>query len=844
MAAEAATLDNPVRFASRVTSTVPDGAKKAAATGRRAKVDAYLARARDEFRLSADSESENRREMLEDDRFRASDMWPDDIKRDRLKDGRPCLTIDRITAPIRQLTGEERKSRPSIQINPRGGGADRDTADLFEGLARAVQNDSHSEIAYDWAYEKAVTIGLGWIRLYTEYESDESFDQVIKIDWVENPFCIYADPSATKWDKRDGRFLFAKSWVPADTFARKYGDDKLKALTEMSSTGDSDPNWYTETEGCAVAEYWHEEFVDAEIAQLPDGKVVDAADLSPKERAALHPSQLRQVQRRRITQAVISGADILEGNDDLTGGRVWMGTFIPFIPIYGEVLNVDGKRVYRGLVRTARDPQRMFNIWESAATEMIALAPKAPFIIAAGQIGKFGDKWDTANSRNWSYLPYEPVDSESGHVLPMPQRNAVEPPIRAIMEGLRQADLDIRATTGFYDASDPHATNADQSGRAILARTQQGSVSNIGFLDNFERGLTFLAEQFVDLAPHVYDRPGRILQILGMDDASSLMQLGPVPQAPVTSRIAGAVSGFASRMGARMTGQPAPQAPAGPKVVTLAHGRYNPVVTVGASYATKRQETVSTLLDLFKSFPPAAQVGADILLDNMDAPGMKQLAERMKKMLPPQLQDPAEGEEPIPAHAQQQIAQMQQALQELQQQHAQAVEIIRTKKVESDARERIAAGNNQATIAVAEARFGSEANKLALGQAFAKFTQEVELLHQRMLSEAEGTQDAVMAGADAAHERAMSAQTAGQDQAAAAQGAGADAAAAGQQQGADAAAQASDQAHQTAQSASDQTHQASMADRTAGHAADAAKAAAATAVKMAALKPKPGGGTK
>jgi hypothetical protein len=799
----------------QVRSTVPDQAARSAQTSKRAKIDALLARARDQFRLSADADSANRAEMLEDERFRASDMWPADILRDRLAEGRPCLTIDRISGPIRQMTGEERKARPTIQISPRGSGADRETADLLEGIARTIQNDSHAEVAYDWAYEKAVSIGLGWIRLYTEYESDDSFDQAIKIGWVENPFCVYTDPAAATWDKRDGRFAFVKAWIPTDTFERKYGTEKLHALQDFSSTGDADPNWYSETEGCAVAEWFYEEFVPGEIAQLPDGRVIDAAQLDAATRASLPPKAIRTIQRRRILWCKISGTDILEGNVELDGGRVWAGKWIPLAPVYGEVLNIDGKRITRGIVRTARDPQRMFNIWESAATEMIALAPKAPFIIAAGQVGKWKDRWDTANSKNWSYLPYEPVDSVDGHVLPMPQRNAVEPPIQAIMVGLKQADIDIRAVTGFYDATDPGATNADQSGKAILARTQQGSITNVGFLDNLQRSLTFIGEMIVDLAPHVYDRPGRIVQVLGMDDTSSLVQLGPAPPPPMMSAMADKVRGFASRVGTMMSGAPAPTPAPTPKIVTLQAGRYATVVTVGSAPATKRQETVSTLLELFKAFPPAAVAGMDILIDNMDAPGMKQLAERLRKALPPQFQDAQDGEMPIPPQAQAEIAKGQQLVQLLGGQLQQANELLKNKKMELVSRERIAMMTTQASVAVAMAKLGSDADRAILDREFQRFTQQVDLMHDRMLSEAEGTQDAVMAGADAAHQRTMAADSAQTD-----------ATAAGAAAQTDTAAADADRTHARSMASDTQAHQRGMASDQARYAAQAAEAAA------------------
>src|SRR5262245_38513594 len=143
----------------------------------------FLATSRRRWQLANDAESEMRKEALEDDRFRAGDHWPTEIRDQRIRDQRPCLTIDKLSQPIRQITNQEREGRPAIQINPVSGGANQATAEIQQGLIRQIEQHSYADVAYDWAFEGAVTHGWGYFRVLTEYESDQSFDQVIKIDW-------------------------------------------------------------------------------------------------------------------------------------------------------------------------------------------------------------------------------------------------------------------------------------------------------------------------------------------------------------------------------------------------------------------------------------------------------------------------------------------------------------------------------------------------------------------------------------------------------------------------------------------------------------------------------------
>src|SRR6185503_5404552 len=204
----------------------------------------------------------------------------------------------------------------------------------------------------------------------------------------------------------------------------------------------------------------------------------------------------------------------------------WAGRFIPIVPVYGdEVIDEAGKRWFRSLIRDARSAQEMFNYWRTITTELIALAPKAPWI---GEEGAFDadPNWDTANSTSHAKLEY-------AKGAPPPQRQPFAGvPAGALQEALNAND-DMKSIIGIYDASLGARSN-ETSGRAILARQREGDVSTFHFIDNLSRAIRHGGRILIDLIPKVYSTE-RIVRILGEDLAPATVRIAPTGR-PVTEQ--------------------------------------------------------------------------------------------------------------------------------------------------------------------------------------------------------------------------------------------------------------------------------------------------------------------
>lgn len=709
-------------------------------TEEKKQIKLLLQEVKDRFKLASEAETERRSEALDDTKFRVGDQWPFEVKSRRDQDGRPCLTINRIPQFLRAVTNEQRQNRPAIQINPIGDNADKGTAEVIEGLIRHIESQD-ADIAYDTAFdEAAATGGPGWIRVSTKYVDNTSFDQEITIEAVKNPASVYADPHHMDPAGRDLNWVIIVEDLSEADYKAQYPKSELAGLPDFMTVGDRTAGWISKKH-IRIAEYYYKEPFERTLVQYEDNFITYKDQLPQTEPAPLDtlapptpeesidlpgippvqpgqpatppllPQSLPQtgpgagpgapppqppqdhgkviaervVQDVKVRWAKINAMERLDYRDD------YKGKYIPMIPVIGESVTVDGKEKLMGVIRFAKDAQRAYNYWTSAETEMIALAPKAPYILEAGQIAGYEDIWKNLNNKNYAYLPYKGT-SVGDKVAPPPQRAQWEPPIQAISLARSQAADDLKSTTGLYDAS-LGAQGNETSGRAILARQHEGSVANFHLSDNLARSIRHVGRVIVDLIPHVYDAP-RVTRIIGREQQQRTVNI----QSSVNPNV-----------------PPPPQDQPDDDIqhiYDVGMGKYDVSVTTGPSFNTMRQEAVASMLQLTQSYPQIAQFAGDLMVKNMDWPGAQEIAKRLKAMLPQQLQDADEdksGEQPkIPPQVQQAIQQLTAQNEQLSKGLHQLLDEREKKILELASRERIAALQTQAALIGTEAKLMSQ----------------------------------------------------------------------------------------------------------------------------------------
>lgn len=638
-----------------------------------AEPDTILADAQDAYKECEEAWSEQSTRELEDRKFSrlgGEHQWPEQVVRQRQIDGRPCHTTNFLDAFVKQVVNNCRQNKPAIKVHPVDDIADPDTAEVFSGLIRNIEATSDADVAYDRAVECAVDGGRGYFRINTKYTTDDTFDQDIVIESIGNPDSVKMDPYTTAADSSDWNVCFVLDSLSEKKFKREY-----KGAVESSFTTDDysrlEAPWY-QAKMIGVAEWWSREDIKRQIiacsldeippalrASLDADKLmadtglnlaiaedqVHVIDLKVYEAnkdlfdalGAKMIGKPRTVPSYKVTQRIISGVEVLETVE-------WAGKYIPIIPVYGDEVNIEGKRHFQSLITHAKDPQRRFNYWDSAATEMVALQPKAPYVgEEEAFLGVDAEKWANANTTSYAYLSH-PKNTQA----PQRQPPAVMPAAE-IQQSIRAHD-DIKATTGIYDASLGQRSN-ETSGKAILARQNQGNTGTFHFSDNQSRGIRQGGRVIIDLIPHVFSA-ARVVRTLGPD--------GKTPR-NVPLKTPTQVPG--------PDGQPKQeQGPDGQmvaisKIYDLTVGKYDLTVSAGPSYNSRREEAASQMIELIRAYPQAAPLIGDLLAKNLDWPGADEIAARLKAMLPAQATG---GESPDLVAAKQQLEQLSAVLKQLQ----------------------------------------------------------------------------------------------------------------------------------------------------------------------------------
>ena len=591
--------------------------------------DDLIKEAQEAFEAIAQHERDNRKAWEDDIDFALNEnQWPEQIRRQRELEARPCLTVSKLAAMGRQVVNDARQNKPGIIVHPADDNADPETAEVFNGIIRNIEVTSNAEVAYDTALEHAVFGGFGYFRINTAYTSDDTFDQDIVIERISNPLSVYGDCYSEAADSSDWNTCFVTDLMTKAQFEKQYkGGDPV--------SWEQDGAWRTvqapwlEDDMVMVAEYWKREDVPRKVLLLSDQSIVGADEYVQNqglyEAMGVQVVSERTVRSHKVTQRVLSGAEELSKVE-------WAGRYIPIIPVYGSEVNFKGKRSWRSLIRGSKDSQRMFNYWRTTSTELVALAPKAPFIGRKGAFDTDQQKWATANTNAHAYLEYDGPE--------MPQRQPFAGiPAGALQEALNAAD-DIKATMGIYDASLGARSN-ETSGKAILARQMEGDTATFHFIDNLSRAIRHAGRVIIDLIPQVYSVP-RIVRVLGADGTP---EMKPVNQPFKAGEEENPETGEIEEI---------------MKIYDLSVGKYDCVVKVGPSFNTRREEAASQMIELIRAYPDAAPIIGDLLAKNLDWPGADEVAERLKAMLPPQVKGDDGEDQGVP---QEQVAQMVQQLQ-------------------------------------------------------------------------------------------------------------------------------------------------------------------------------------
>jgi len=551
----------------------------------------------------------------DDTAFAYGDQWDD--KSLEVRKGRPTLTLNKMGQFISRLVGDQRQNVQQIKCIAAGnfdstlqnldGTKDYKQSQVLEGLIRNIEIISNAPYQYKTSFQHAVEGGFGWLRVLTDYADGDSFDLDLKVQAIRHRYTVMIDPDAVEPDASDMNWAFITERMSDEEFRKRYPDGIIADLSRV--TADHVPFWGVD-KTVVVSEYFVRKPVVKTLLLMSNNEtywkdeVKDVLDELATQGVTV--SRERKVNTFKVLWYKITAGGIVEGPKE------WVGSTIPIVPVWGKEIDLDGKREFRGLIHDAKDAQRMHNYWMSAATERVALAPKAPWVGAAENFEGHTEKWDTANITNWSYLEYNPTATGDRPIRTDP------PPMPS--QELQIASLSeqgIKSSVGMYDAMIGNRS-AETSGIAIQSRQQQGDTANFVFTDNLNMAIQRIGKILLECIPAIYDG-NRIIRMHFADGTGDFVEINKTIR----------------------------DEQSGKEVIVhdLSMGKYDSTVTTGPQYMTQRQEAANTMLELVKVIPQVGQIAPDLLAGNPDIPNSDILAQRLKKMIPPNMLSPEEQQE-------------------------------------------------------------------------------------------------------------------------------------------------------------------------------------------------------
>lgn len=606
-------------------------------------VEEYLADVRETHRLDLQADEDNRVAALEDKKFVAGEQWDPVVLQQRK--GLPCLVINTLPQFTAQLVGDWRTNRVAVKVIPSESG-DKEVASVRSDLIRSIETGSRATRVYDSAFESMIQCGDGAFRVAVQYANEDVFDQDITIQPIDDALSVVWDRLSIDPTGRDANHCFVDDRIPTKEFKRRWPDADPSALSDKERGILRTEGWL-DNGTCRITEHWRMIERKKLLVMYEDGSVFPFDEDTSAEVIDSYIDKHGPMVRSRLSPCRYAQMHLVTGHKILGGPYEWKLNRLPIVRMAGRTVTIEDRRIRFGLVRYMKDPARLRNFWRSVAAEQLGYAPKAQWMATESAVEGREDMLRKA------HLSRDPVMIFNDEAVFGQNVQRVDPP-QMQMALLNEAQVntqDMKDVTGIHDASLGIKSN-ETSGRAIMARQREGDIASLTYYDNGNAAVLEAGDVINQLIPQIYDGT-RIIRTIGEDESTKLVTIND---------------------------------PMNPDSPNLATGKYDVTVTTGASYTTRRVEAAEAMMEAVQVFPQMMEVAGDLVAKAQDWPGAEELAERLRKTIPPQLLSEKERQEmgeqgPDMQQIMQQQAMVQEEMQKAQERLAQLEQENLTLKV-------------------------------------------------------------------------------------------------------------------------------------------------------------------
>lgn len=505
--------------------------------------------------------------------------------------------FDMLRKAGRDILADLSSNPVSIEFQPKDD-ADEDSADFLSGMYITDERDNGTIEAHDLALTEAVVCGVGAWVLDTEYESIKSGNnnQVIRRRPVyEACNNLFWDPNAKRKDKSDATYcsiLWAYSDEAYEELVEELTGDEHSvseasfAQPEQSYTfpwinGGTDKKIY-------VTEFYHRKIVKDKkltfVNMIGEERMLLESELPDQEDELIDGGfELvieADIERYEVRKYIASGEAILNGEmDEETGermGEVVPGDYIPVIPVYGEYAYVEGEPHYEGIVRLAKDPQRLRNFQLSYLADIVSRSPRNKPIVSPELIRGYEFMWEDAGAdNNYPYLYKNTVDENGAPIdqtIDQLPDQAIPQALAASIELTAAAIADVANPGTPQDIADP-----DLSGKAVIALQNKMDKQSMIYQQGYKHAMRRDAQVYASMASVVIDSP-RMVRTTKEDGTTATVKAMEMVQDERTGL---------------------------PKMMNNIHGvEFDVYADIGPSYSSKREQTIDQIDNTIAQLQP------------------------------------------------------------------------------------------------------------------------------------------------------------------------------------------------------------------------------------------------
>lgn len=514
-----------------------------------------------------------------------------------------------------------------ISVNFRSTGTDTkgDAADTLNGMYLADYYMSNGDQAQDNAFFEGTAGGYGAWRLTNVYcdeaDEEEAHQKIIWETIIDADQNVFWDRNARLYDKSDAKYCYVISpWSP-EAFKNEFGEDRICTWPQQFLKPFYD--WYQPLV-IRVCEYYKLIDVKDTVWNLVHTITGDKAkiyksnpdwqeDLDNLKSTGWEVRFKKNITRTECRKWILSGCEVLEGGDE---GKLIAGGMIPVIPYYGQRYFIDNQERAKGHVRSAKDPQRVYNVQISKLVEQASLSPREVPIFTPEQIQGHENSWSSMNQERHPYALVNPIIDEANNGAKINQGPIayIKPPdLPPVLSTLIQISAnDIQELTNSQDGAGEVKANVSADAMDIAA-TRTDAKADM-YLANMTRSVIRSGQIYQAMARDIYFEEGREVQTASYDKDQKLKF-------------------NTTKINHRIVDE------SGNQIINNQLDKYsfNVIADVSEQTKTRRDKTVKALYNMLQFIMPAdPQLGnaiAGTIITNLDGDGITDLQQYVRQQM-------------------------------------------------------------------------------------------------------------------------------------------------------------------------------------------------------------------